>query len=130
MNLNFVPITEDNYRECIRLKVKEEQAKYVSDNNAYALAKAYVFRDESFPYAIYLGDLMIGFVLIRNREDLGNYAIEKIMIARDYQGKGYGKEALSLIIRNMKKEKKFNKLCICCHVENVQALNLLRLAKV
>jgi diamine N-acetyltransferase len=122
--LKLIPIDENNYRECLRLKVTEEQLQYVSNSNALSLAKAYVYYGKAFPYAIYKDDIMIGFILLRDRDDLENYSIEKIMIDKEYQGNGYGKSIIKNVIDGMKKESKYRKVCICCNVNNYKAIKI------
>ena len=122
--ISFIPINEDNYRECLNLKVTDDQLKYVGNSNALSLAKAYIYYGSAFPLAIFSDNKMISFILIRNMEELGNYLIEKIMIDKEYQGKGFGKAALKKIIEEMKKESKYRKLCICCNINNGIAMNL------
>jgi diamine N-acetyltransferase len=122
--MKFEEINESNYRECLRLKVKESQVGNVGDSNAFALAKAYVYRNISHPYAILKNGKMIGFIQYREMSELGNYLIDKIMIANEYQGKGLGEEAMRLIIRNLKNENKYRRLCLCVDLKNEVALRL------
>lgn len=96
-------ITEDNYGDCLKLKVAENQSHFVS-SNLHSLAKAYVFYDTVTPFAIYNDELMIGFILLRFNEEYKNYFIWQFMIDEKYQSKGYGKEALKLSVEWMKNQ--------------------------
>jgi diamine N-acetyltransferase len=104
-------ITEDNYRECIRLKVAEDQTNHVA-TNAAALAKAYVYYNTATPFAVYNDNSMVGFLLLRIYEE-SCYLIDQFMIDERYQGKGYGKQAMKLLIEMMIKEKKYSKVILC-----------------
>lgn len=122
--IHLKAIDENNYRECMRLKVKEEQLEYVENGNYVALAKAYVYRDTVFPYAVYNDNEIIGFIQYRHMEELGNYLIDKIMIKAKWQGKGYGTKLMKLVINILMDESKYRKLCLAVHVDNINALNL------
>ena len=102
-------ITEDNYRECLGLKVGEEQTSFVS-SNMKSLASAYVYYNRVTPFAIYNDELMVGFMLLRFNEKYNNYFIWQLMIDERYQSKGYGKQALKLAIEWMKKDER------CCEI--------------
>jgi diamine N-acetyltransferase len=98
-------ITEDNYRECLNLKVAEGQTNFVS-SNTLSLAKAYVFYDRTTPFAIYSDDTMVGFIMVRFNPDYSNYFVWQLMIDERYQTKGYGKQAMKLAIEWMKKDER------------------------
>lgn len=74
--IHLEPITKDNYRECMRLEVAPDQVRLVAPN-AKALGEAYVYHATSRPYAIYCDGQMIGFVLLRELDDLQCYYISQ-----------------------------------------------------
>ena len=109
-------INHDNWIECIELEVKDEQRQFVNPN-IFSLAEAYVHSNankkeaEEFyrciPFAIYTGDKMIGFTMItyekeHDFDDKPAYEIYRLMIAKDYQGKGLGKESIKLMLDYIK----------------------------
>lgn len=96
-------ITDDNFDECIKIEPKEEQKSYVA-SNIRSLAEAYVALTNNecipMPYAIYDNDIMVGFIMLSYSEadennDENIYWVCRLMIDKRYQGKGYGKEAVS-----------------------------------
>ncbi|MHA2392131.1 MAG: GNAT family N-acetyltransferase [Promethearchaeota archaeon] len=101
-------ISIKNLHSIFNLKVKPNQENLVAPN-AYSIAEAHFTRG-SWYRAIYLGDLPIGFVMLID----GTLKFKKItqksplmylwrfMIDGKYQGKGYGKEALQLVIDYVK----------------------------
>lgn len=95
-------ITQDNYRERVRLNVAEQQRHYVVPN-ATSLAKAYAFYDTARPFVVYNDDMMIGFVLLRNHQELG-YIIDQFMIDERYQGKGYGTPSYDYPVERVRRE--------------------------
>lgn len=52
-------ITQDNYKECLELRVAEDQKLYFSPN-LLSLAKAYVLYDSVMPFGIYEDSIMVG----------------------------------------------------------------------
>lgn len=105
-------INHDNWQECIELEVTEQQRQYVNPN-IFSLAEAYAHSDANkadaeeyyrcIPYAIYNDDEMIGFAMITYEkesdfDDKACYEVYRIMIDKSYQGKGYGKEAIKLLL--------------------------------
>ena len=96
-------INQDNYGECLNLKVSEEQRSFVA-SNVYSLAQAWVFYDTAYPFAIYADNRMIGFVMMGYYAEKGVYTIWRFMIDERYQRKGYGKAALQLSIEYLVNE--------------------------
>ena len=114
--LELRTINHDNWMECIGLEVNEEQRKFVNPN-IFSLAEAFVHSDANkidaeeyyrcIPFAIYNDDKMIGFTLITYEkecdfDDAPGYEIYRLMIVKEYQGKGFGKEAVKQIIDYIK----------------------------
>ncbi|MDQ3022246.1 MAG: GNAT family N-acetyltransferase [Bacteroidota bacterium] len=96
MSIVLSEINEDNWRECIHLKVSEKQKRFVATNeNGLALAYAH---KEMNPRGIYNDDLIVGFIMYARDPDDGVYYINRFMIDEKYQGKGYGKAALKILI--------------------------------
>ncbi|MBQ8312893.1 MAG: GNAT family N-acetyltransferase [Oscillospiraceae bacterium] len=108
-------IDHSNWIQCIELEVTEEQKQFVNPN-IFSLAEAYVHSGEKkdaevfyrcIPFAIYNDEDMVGFAMItyENEADYGDkaaYEIYRIMIDREHQGNGYGKEALKLLLEYIK----------------------------
>jgi diamine N-acetyltransferase len=116
-------ITEDNYRECLDLKVAEHQTSFVS-SNMKSLAKAYVYYNRVASFAIYDDELMVGFMLLRFNEEYNNYFIWQLMIDERHQSKGYGKQAMLLAIEWMKKDERCHEIVTTYIEGNDQAKKL------
>jgi len=116
-------ITEDNYRECLDLKVVEDQTSFVS-SNMKSLAKAYVYYNRVTSFAIYDDELMVGFMLLRFNEEYNNYFIWQLMIDERHQSKGYGKQAMLLAIEWMKKDERCHEIVTTYIEGNDQAKKL------
>ena len=99
--MRMAPITEENLEECIRLNVAEEQRKFVA-TNLYSLAQAYVYPNTAHPFALCDGEKMVGFAMLEMDETEQKYALWRFMIDARFQGKGYGRAALALLIAHMR----------------------------
>ena len=109
-----------NFDDLVDLEVNESQKNYVADN-VYSLAEAYattVSGGIAIPFGIYCDDKAVGFLMIgycSTVDDLrlfldedeeesidyymyDSYMIWRFMIGKDYQGKGYGREAMKLAL--------------------------------
>ncbi len=101
-------VTRLNLKALLQLDVKPEQKSLVA-SNAVSIAEAYFNKDAWFR-AIYADNKPIGFVMIsdtslkykKNPRHIPSYYLWRFMIDKKYQGKGYGKEAMNLIINHVK----------------------------
>jgi diamine N-acetyltransferase len=98
-------VTRENWRATLVLTVLPEQQRFISDYvpiAAIALAKAYI-RPAGLlwiPYAFYNNDEMVGFTdLAYEPGSLEDYWLFHFFIDYRYQGQGYGKEALHILIQ-------------------------------
>lgn len=98
--LHLKTITKDNWIKAISLKVREDQVKFVA-SNAVSLAQLN-FLENFHAKGIYYGEEMIGFTLYGLDEDDHEYWIYRMMIDQKHQGKGYGKEAVRLVIEDIR----------------------------
>jgi len=101
------PVTLANYRECLALQVDDAQAGLVA-SNAKSLAEAYVNPDLT-PLAVY--DVaargyeepptpMVGFTMIEVAAGVG--VINRLMIDRAHQRRGYGRATMTEVIRRLR----------------------------
>ena len=95
------PVTGDNLDEVLALKVHESQKGYVS-TAAESLAQAYVYSGTAFPFAVYDGRDVVGFIMMGYYEAKKYYTLWKLLISRNYQHRGYGKAALQQGVRYLK----------------------------
>lgn len=103
MEIELIPVTRDNWEDCLNLKVSTEQNRFVP-SAAVSLAKPYIKPDgdlvEYLPFAIYDGETMVGFIMHAfEKQTVDMYWINGFFIDKQHQGKGYGKAALAEMIR-------------------------------
>ena len=100
MNITLKEINENNWRECIGLKVRDDQKRFVGTNeNSLALAYAH---KEMEPRGICNEDILVGLLMFAKDPDDGIYYINRLMIDKRYQGKGFGRRALEILIEEIK----------------------------
>jgi diamine N-acetyltransferase len=112
LNISLREISRDNWRECVRLKVADDQQKYVA-SNAVSLAQS-KYEPECVPLAAYDGGTIVGFVMYRP-EDYGLsklWFIDRLMVGAQYQGKGYGRAAMEALIARLKAIPGYNAILI------------------
>jgi diamine N-acetyltransferase len=93
-------ITVDNWRECIELRVKDEQAELVP-SNLYSIAEAQFYPD-AVPLSIHNdAGQMVGFVMYGIDVTSGKWKVFRLMIDRAYQSRGYGRAAMQQVIARL-----------------------------
>lgn len=102
-------INAKNVWEIVKLKVKKEQEDFVAPNDL-SIVEAYAAEKSGgsvLPLGVYENNTPIGFAMVCYGEDptgenvkiaKGNYCICRLMIDEKYQGKGYGKETLRVLL--------------------------------
>ncbi|MGQ0514953.1 GNAT family N-acetyltransferase, partial [Bacillus sp. D-CC] len=94
-------IDKSNWKEAIRLSVKKEQQTFIA-SNLYSIAEVQ-FLDNFYAKGIYLDKKMIGFTMFGIDSDDNNYWIYRLMIDKKFQGKGIGKQAIHLVIDEIRR---------------------------
>ncbi len=89
-------VDEDSLWSILDLEVDEEQKRYVAPN-AVSIAEAH-FSESAWFRAIYAGETPVGFILLYIDEDEAEFDLWRMMIDKRYQRKGYGTQALDLVI--------------------------------
>lgn len=101
-------ITLENRRAIFNLVVSEDQRCYVASNLS-SVASCYILATnggQPFPFAIYADEQPVGFVMLAygitgyDEPSIaeGNYCIMRLMIDKQYQNRGYGREAMRKIL--------------------------------
>ena len=107
-------ITADTVRSVIRLSVAESQKGFVAPN-AVSLAQA-LFAPEAWYRAIYYQEELVGFVMLEDESLLlpqpasPEVGVWRFMIDARFQGRGYGRAALSKVIEHVRAKGLFEKL--------------------
>ncbi len=123
--IHLVDVNEENWLDIIKLKVDEEQQKYL-DRPTGIIARGYIYRNcNARVFGIMNDTQMIGVALVRDFTDEPlNYDLQQFMIDRQFQNKGYGTEALRQILNSLKQEGRFNSVEVCVNREDLAAIHV------
>jgi diamine N-acetyltransferase len=97
------PIDRSNFHKLFKMELRPEQATFVTPPR-WTLARCYVRlfgkRFEHLPHLIRAGDEAVGYATTAcDANSADNYWIDDIMIAAEHQGKGYGRAAVTEVIK-------------------------------
>ena len=96
-------ITRDNLRAVLELSVADHQLKTYPRSNAYSIAEAHYPPDDDTVWlrAIYAGQTPVGLILTSEAEDRGEYFLWRLMVDHRFQGRGYGRRAVELLVERI-----------------------------
>ena len=121
-------VDESSFQAVLDLKISEadERARFVSPN-VRSLADAWLYRENGdvFPMAIYWNELVVGFLLLEIDKDEAEYFIWRIMIGQQYQGRGYGRKAVEVLIKKAQMDSTCNHIVAGYVVGNEKMKHLL-----
>lgn len=122
MNVSLREITPENFKECLELKVADDQKMFVAPNvKSIAISKIF---PACLPFAIYENDQMVGFVMYGYDSKDGRFYLERLMIDERFQGKGYGRAATLEVIDRLKENKHCKEIYLSFVPENTNAEQL------
>lgn len=123
MAISLKTITEENFEECISLSLKDGQDEFI-DSNLYSIAESKVI-PEYLINAIYNDDVIVGFVMYALNFKYGNdLYINRLMIDKHYQRKGYAKATLDLLKEIAKSTQSISRMTLSTDKKNLEAINL------
>ena len=127
--INFRAITEDNFDEIIKMRNAAGE-RYVAQNSV-SLAQCWLYRDNGdvFPFAIYNDDEIVGFMLLEEDIDeeklmLWRMMLWRMMLPEENCGRGYGTEAVRLIVKLAKESGRYRGIYLDCNEENRAAMHV------
>ena len=120
--MEFRKIDKSNYWDCILLTVDDSQEGFVADNKQSLVEAAY--EDGLYTLGIYHEETMVGFVLYDYDDTFPGWSMSRFMIGKQFQGKGYGKQAVLAFLDYFKRKHNADKLYISVSLDNTVARNL------
>ena len=95
-------VTVETLRAVCKLSetLSPAQRKMVADH-AFSIAEAH-FHPEAWYRAIYADDVPVGFLMLYDDPDEGEYFLWRLMIGGPYQRMGFGRRAMDLLIEHVK----------------------------
>ncbi|HEY0733586.1 MAG TPA: GNAT family N-acetyltransferase [Herpetosiphonaceae bacterium] len=106
-------VTKETVREILRLKVAPEQEQFVA-SNAVSIAQAYFDRETAWFRGIYADEVPVGFVMLSDDPVKPEYFLWRFMIDKRYQGYGYGRRAIELLIEYVRTRPGAKTLLVSC----------------
>jgi diamine N-acetyltransferase len=122
MAITLREITPDNYEAVIELKVAPGQENFVAPN-VHSLAEAKVFPG-LVPLAIYNEELPVGFTMYGIHPESKEHWIIRLMVDAKYQGNGYGRSAMQILIQRMRLHTDCRELYVSYEPDNAVAARL------
>lgn len=117
--MEFRKIDKSNYWDCMALTIDESQKYFVADNKQSLVEAAY--EDGLYTLGIYHEETMVGFILYDYDDTFPGWSMSRFMIGKQYQGKGFGKQAVLEFIDFFKKNHCANKIYISVSIKNTIA---------
>lgn len=123
LHVKIAEVNAENRTACCELELSEEQQQYM-EPNAVSIAQS-TFEPALKPFAIYSGETVVGFLMYNSiQEELDAHWIYRIMIGKQFQGKGIGKKATSLLLKEMAASITGKKVAVGYRPENQAAHHL------
>ncbi|MEV4347433.1 GNAT family N-acetyltransferase [Actinoplanes sp. NPDC049596] len=102
-------ITPDNYEAALAVRVRPDQEDLV-EPVVTSLAEAFVFREYAWPWLIYDGDRVVGFLMAfldlpwdpEREPDDRRSGLWRLNIAAEEQGRGFGTYAVEAVCREIR----------------------------
>ena len=123
--IRLTDIHEGNFCAARALRVAPEQRGFL-DTAEGILARGYLYRRENARvWAIEADGAVVGLALVKDMdEEPACYDLQQFMIDARFQRRGYGGEALRLILARLKAEGKYGCVEVCVKRDDGPALRL------
>ena len=95
-NVTLHEVSEENLSLIFKLRVSEEQEQFVA-SNTMSIAQAYFARERAWFRAIYADETPVGFLMLDDDPFKSEYFLWRLMIDAQYQGMGFGRQAMELL---------------------------------
>ncbi|MCL2124319.1 MAG: GNAT family N-acetyltransferase [Desulfovibrionaceae bacterium] len=122
-NVILEPLDVNNWLKICALSVSKKQKRYFTVPNVYWIGISR-YEEKSELFAVKAGDVYVGLVGGGYDEDGVTGYINPIMIDKKYQGKGYGRQAMLLMIAYLRENLHVTKINIGHRKVNVAAARL------
>ena len=117
--MEFREIDKSNYWDCMALTIDKSQEGFVADNKQSLVEAAY--EEGLYTLGIYHEETMVDFVLYDYDDTFPGWSMSRFMIDKQFQGKGYGKQAAVAFLDYIKKKHNADKLYISVSLKNTVA---------
>ncbi|HWS88402.1 MAG TPA: GNAT family N-acetyltransferase [Pyrinomonadaceae bacterium] len=119
MKVTLKDIDRENFKQCVKLEVNEDQKNFVAPN-VFSIAQSKV--EPAFNVqAVYDGEEMVGFVMYGWDEEEGCHCLARLMVDKNQQGKGYGRAATEAVIERLRAEPGCKQIVLSVNPANTNA---------
>ena len=128
MQVQLKDIDAANWHEALKLELNAGQEHFVA-TNVYSLAEAYVKPEWPVyrPFAVYDGEQLVGFAMYAgDPASARNHYVQRLMIDRRFQGRGYGRAAMVELLRLIRENDTCEEITLTVAPDNANAQNLYR----
>jgi diamine N-acetyltransferase len=122
VQMSLHPVDQSNWRAIAKLDVFENQREFVAEPCSYLALCCY--GQDWQPLAICLGDLVIGFMMWSTDPADGSCWLGGILIDRDMQRHGYGRQAVLGAISMLKERHGYQDFALSYQPANIAARSL------
>ena len=118
-------IDETNFFAARALSLREDQQRFL-DSPLGSLARGYAYRNQrARVLAVADEGTVVGLLLVKDMdEEPACYDLQQFLIDSRFQGKGYGRAALGLLLDDLRREGKYADVEVCVDKANAAALAL------
>ncbi|HFU4460471.1 TPA: GNAT family N-acetyltransferase [Streptococcus suis] len=106
-------VNKDNFEAVLQVSLAETDERKVASVE-YSLAQAWLYKDSGqlYPYAVMFGRKVVGFVLLSIQEEDKSYYVWRLLIDKNFQNRGFGKEVIQQMIGKAKADPLCHKISI------------------
>lgn len=123
--MEFKRITDQNRKLVMELQLLPGQIHFI-ESVTECLDEAAQISSWN-PYAIYENNNLVGFTMYGNiKEDKWGERVwlDRLLIDKSYQGRGYGKKAVKLLSRKLFEEYPVDQIYLSVYSDNINAIHL------
>ncbi|MFD1206312.1 GNAT family N-acetyltransferase [Sporosarcina contaminans] len=125
MEWEICKVTSNNKEELLSLRVAEEQMQFIEtiEESLLEAAQWKEFR----PVGLYVDGVPVGFamyVFLGDGKGGGNLWIDRLLIDENFQGRGYGRHFMELLIQRVLDEYGEQPIYLSVYPENTDAIRL------
>lgn len=123
--IRLIDIDETSFFAARALSLGEDQRRFL-DSPEGIIARGYAYRAQrARVLAVTDEGTAVGLLLVKDMdEEPACYDLQQFMIDGRFQGRGYGKAALGLLLDDLRQEGKYDAVEVCVHRDNAAALAL------
>lgn len=123
--IKLIDINEDNWLNIANINVTQDQRQFVASPLGI-LARAYVYRStRARAMFIEKDGLPVGLLMVKDLDDEpACYDLQQFLIDLNHQRKGYGRQALEVLLGQLKQEAKYSRVEVCVNKRDQAAIKL------